>query len=139
MSRHHSHVSIYIGKPCAYSSCRWSLIFTHRWSLMFTRFSLTNEIATIFTVGIYHKYWYFDNVVQNGKVMGCVHVNFLSNLFSFKVNKYCDKLSGLRCSCVLWVCQNTMHLELLKNIKLKGENKRPLGIAHVVLFTFQSI
>ena len=31
-----------------------------------------------------------------------------------------------RCSCVLWTHRNTMHLKVLKNIKFKGENERPL-------------
>ena len=117
---------------------------------------MTNDIVTIFTAGIHHKYWYFDNVVQTSNVCclrtNCsipfkltafiadihryLHVNFLSKWLSFTVNKYCNKLSGLRCSCVLWICRNTMHLKFLKNIKFKGENMRPLGITHVVLFIF---
>ena len=32
--------------------------------------------------------------------------------------------------------RNTMHLEILKIIKFKVENKRPLGIDHMLLFTF---
>ena len=32
-----------------------------------------------------------------------------------------------------------MHLEFLKNIKFMVENERPLGITHVVLFTFYSV
>ena len=65
-----------------------------------------------------------------------LHVNFLNNWLGFKDSDYCDKLNRWRCSWVLWIYRNTVHLEILKNIESKVKNERPLGIAHVVLFTF---
>ena len=56
----------------------------------------------------------------------CLHVNFLSNWLSFKITENFIKLSKQRCVCVLWTPVNTMHLEVLKNIKFKDENERLL-------------